>query len=103
MIDIIKSIFLFVHILLGSLAVLVGLITLVSKKPVFSSRLKCAWHLTTGSYYTWLMAGVIGTAIVLTIISWDAYFAGLTAAATIGIFSGNRILKRKNQEHWLAY
>lgn len=98
MIQIIKYSLLIIHITLGSLAVIVGLITLVSRKPVFCSRLNASWHLTAGFYYTWLMAGVIGSAIVLTLISLDPYFAGLTAAAAIGVFSGKRVLKRKRPD-----
>ena len=83
------------HIIAGTLAVLAGTIALSVPKPVRStSRL----HRRAGRAFQILMAFVIGTAALMTILRFNAYFAGLTAAALMGVFSGERVLRRKNGE-----
>lgn len=94
------NILLITHIVAGSIAVLVGLISLLAPKPLNVKRGRI--HRRTGNYFLYAMIVVIGTATVLTIISFNPYFAGLTVAATIAIFSGYRILKRKRPDLNLA-
>ncbi|MEJ7862600.1 MAG: hypothetical protein WKF90_13300 [Pyrinomonadaceae bacterium] len=84
------------HICAGSVAVLVGLISLLAPKPLNIERGRT--HRRTGNYFLYAMIVVIGTATILTIISFNPYFAGLTVAATIAVFSGYRVLRRKRPD-----
>jgi uncharacterized membrane protein YuzA (DUF378 family) len=79
------------HIAAGSLAVLVGLIPLVTSK---GEKL----HRSFGGWFRRTMYLVIGTAALMTMIAMKPYFAALTAAAAIGCFSGLRVLKRKRPD-----
>ncbi len=86
---------LILHIIAGTLAVLAGTVAVSVPKPVRSdSRL----HRRFGRLFQLLMAFVLGTAALMTVIRFNAYFAGLTAAALMGVFSGERVLGRKNGE-----
>ncbi|HEV2801234.1 MAG TPA: hypothetical protein VGW12_12095 [Pyrinomonadaceae bacterium] len=93
------------HILTGSLAVLVGLVALVTRKPVRPTATAGAGgtHKKSGRLFLYAMSVVIGTATLLTFISLNPYFAGLTAASAVAVFSGYRVLGRKrpdlNPEH----
>jgi hypothetical protein len=84
------------HIAIGTIAVIVGLVALVMPKPVEGRT--AAGHRRSGIAFLWSMAVVIGTAAVLTIIKFNPYFAGLTASATIAVFSGYRVLGRKRPD-----
>jgi hypothetical protein len=84
------------HIIAGSLAVVVGLVALLTPKPV-APRVGTA-HKKSGRLFLYSMCVVIGTATVLTLISLNPYFAGLTAAATVAVFSGYRVLRRKRPD-----
>lgn len=84
------------HILTGTIAVIVGLLSLLARKPSFSKSGK--FHRNSGKIFLYSMIAVIGTATALTLISFNPYFAGLTAAATIAVFSGYRVLKRKRPD-----
>ncbi|HYP25448.1 MAG TPA: hypothetical protein VE262_01905 [Blastocatellia bacterium] len=55
-------------------------------------------HRRSGAAFLWSMAVVITTAAVLTVIKFNPYFAGLTASATIAVFSGYRVLGRKRPD-----
>lgn len=91
-----SSILLVAHIVAGSLAVIVGAVALVTPKP-FKPRAGDA-HKKSGRLFLYAMCVVIGTATVLTIISLNPYFAGLTAAATVAVFSGYRVLRRRRPD-----
>ena len=91
-----SSLLLVAHICAGSLAVIVGLVALLTPKPV-APRVGSA-HKKSGRLFLYSMCVVIGTATVLTLISLNPYFAGLTAAATVAVFSGYRVLRRKRPD-----
>jgi hypothetical protein len=91
-----SSLLLVAHIIAGSLAVIVGLVALLTPKPV-APRSGSA-HRKSGRLFLYSMCVVIGTATVLTLISLNPYFAGLTAAATVAVFSGYRVLRRKRPD-----
>lgn len=89
------KVFLVIHILTGTLAVLAGTIAVSVPKPVrAASRL----HRRSGRLFQWLMGFVLGTAAAMTVMRFNPYFAGLTAAALMGVFSGERVLRRKHGE-----
>jgi len=83
------------HIAAGTLAVIGGLVALCV--PKLSPRTRDV-HRRAGRAYLRCMQTVIGTATGLTLLTFDAYFAGLTAAAAIGTFSGVRVLRRKRPD-----
>jgi len=90
-----SSILLVAHIIAGSLAVVVGLVALVTPKPV---RAAGRAHKKSGRLFLYMMCVVIGTATVLTLITLNPYFAGLTAASAVAVFSGYRVLSRKRPD-----
>lgn len=90
-----SSILLVAHIIGGSLAVVVGLVALVTPKPVGAAG---GAHKKSGRLFLYMMCVVIGTATVLTLISLNPYFAGLTAASAVAVFSGYRVLSRKRPD-----
>ncbi|HLL14970.1 MAG TPA: hypothetical protein VK388_07900 [Pyrinomonadaceae bacterium] len=83
------------HIIAGSLAVVVGLVALVAPKPLHAAGRA---HKKSGRLFLYMMCVVIGTATVLTLISLNPYFAGLTAASAVAVFSGYRVLSRKRPD-----
>jgi hypothetical protein len=83
------------HIIAGTLAVLAGTLAVAVPKPL---RARSLLHRRSGRAFQWAMGLVIGTAVLLTILHFNAYFAGLTAAAMLGVFSGERVLGRKRGE-----
>ena len=83
------------HIITGTAAGLVGLVALVAPKPVGKGA---RTHLRSGRLFLYAMLFVITTAALLTAISFNPYFAGLTAAATVAVFSGYRVLSRKRPD-----
>lgn len=87
---------LILHIAVGSLAVVVGLLALIARKPIGKQRGRL--HRRSGNLFIISMVVVIGTATGLTLISLDPYFAGLTASATIAVFSGYRVLNRRRPD-----
>jgi hypothetical protein len=91
-----SSLLLVAHICAGSLAVIVGLVALLTLKPVAPQAGRA--HKKSGRLFLYSMCVVIGTATVLTLISLNPYFAGLTAAATVAVFSGYRVLRRKRPD-----
>ena len=84
-----------VHIVAGTIAVAVGHVAHVVRKPV---ERRAGAHLRSGRLFLYAMAVVIGTSIALTLVSFNPYFAGLTAAATVAVFSGYRVLGRKRPD-----
>lgn len=91
-----NSVLLVVHVVTGTLAVLVGVVALVARKPVTVPE--ALLHRRAGRLFMWLMAAVLGTAVGMTVISLDPYFAGLTASASLAVFSGWRVLGRKRPD-----
>ena len=87
---------LILHIIAGTGAVIIGLVALVARKPVVSEGGRL--HRRTGNGFNLCMSVVIGTAVLLTLISFNPYFAGLTASALIAVFSGYRVLGRKRPD-----
>lgn len=83
------------HIVAGTIAVVVGLVALVAPKPVGRSA---RTHLRSGRLFLYAMAAVITTSVALTLINFNPYFAGLTAAATVAVFSGYRVLSRRRPD-----
>jgi hypothetical protein len=83
------------HIVTGTAAVLVGLVALVAPKPVGKGA---RTHLRSGRLFLYAMLVVITTAALLTAVSFNPYFAGLTAAATVAVFSGYRVLSRRRPD-----
>jgi hypothetical protein len=88
-----------IHIISGTFAVLAGTVAVSVPKPFRASG---PLHRRAGRVFQRLMALVLGTAALMTIIRFNAYFAGLTAAALMGVFSGERVLRRKNGERATA-
>jgi uncharacterized membrane protein len=79
------------HIICGLFAVVAGLLPIVTRK---GSRL----HRASGWIFTSLMGVMLACAWVMTALHFNAYFAALTATATITVFSGVRVLKRKRPD-----
>jgi len=79
------------HIACGLVAVVAGCLPIVTRK---GSRL----HRVSGWIFTGLMGMLLVCAWVMTALHFNAYFAALTATATITVFSGVRVLKRKRPD-----
>jgi uncharacterized membrane protein len=83
--------FLAVHIAAGLCAVLVGLMPILTRK---GSRL----HRLSGRVFAGLMSTLLVAAWAMTALRPDAYFLGLSAAASLTLFSGLRVLGRKRPD-----
>ena len=79
------------HITCGFLAVAAGLPPILSVK---GSRL----HRLSGRVFAGLMTTLLAAAWVMTALHFNAYFASLSATATITVFSGVRVLGRKRPD-----
>lgn len=79
------------HITCGLGAVVAGFLPLVTRK---GARL----HRVAGWIFTSLMGVMLACAWVMTALHFNAYFAALTATASITVFSGVRVLKRKRPD-----
>src|SRR5688500_342084 len=88
-----------IHIVAGTLAVLARTLAGSVPKPV---RSRSILHRRAGRAFRWFMTFVLGTCTLMTIIRFNPYFAGLTAAALMGVFSGERVLRRKDGERGTA-
>lgn len=82
---------LFIHVSCGLLATIVGLAPLVTRK---GSRL----HRLSGRVFAWLMGVLLACAWLMTALHFSAYFTALSATATLGWFSGLRVLRRKRPD-----
>jgi hypothetical protein len=89
--DPIAKAFLAVHIVAGTAAVVCGAL------PIFAPKRK-GFHTRWGGRFVLSMYFVLGSAMVLTLLFRNAYFAALTTAATLGCFSGVRVLRRKRPD-----
>lgn len=79
------------HIAAGFMLVAVGLVPILSRK---GSRL----HRWSGRLFVALMSGLLAAAWIMTLLRFSAYFAALSATATITVFSGVRVLRRKRPD-----
>lgn len=80
-----------IHVTLGFTLVAVGLVPLLSRK---GSRL----HRLSGRLFVLLMSVLLAAAWVMTALKFSAYFAALSATASITLFSGVRVLGRKRPD-----
>jgi uncharacterized membrane protein len=80
-----------VHVSAGFMLVAVGLVPILSRK---GSRL----HRWSGRLFVTLMSVLLAAAWVMTLLRFNAYFAALSATATITLFSGVRVLRRKRPD-----
>lgn len=80
-----------VHIFFGLICVAIGVIPLITRK---GGR----FHRLSGRVYAGAMAVLLLAAWIMTIIHFSAYFLALTAMATLGLFSGLRVLGRKRPD-----
>lgn len=79
------------HITCGLAAVVVGVAPILARK---GSRL----HRLSGRVFVVLMGVMLAAAWVMTALHFNAYFAALSATASIGLFSGCRVLRRKRPD-----
>ncbi|CAN5554873.1 DUF2306 domain-containing protein [soil metagenome] len=79
------------HVTCGLLAVAAGLAPIFSRKG--SRR-----HRWSGRVFVTLMTTLLAAAWVMTAIHFNAYFAALSATATLTTFSGVRVLGRKRPD-----
>lgn len=79
------------HIAAGLCTVAVGWAPIVTRK---GSR----WHRRFGRLFVALMSVLLAAAWVMTILRFSAYFAGLSTMATLTLFSGVRVLRRKRPD-----
>jgi len=79
------------HIGCGFLLVAVGLLPIFSRK---GSRL----HRASGRLFVGLMSLLLGAAWIMTALRFNVYFAALSATASITVFSGTRVLRRKRPD-----
>ena len=79
------------HIFCGFALVVVGLLPILTRK---GSRL----HRLSGRTFVILMSVLLAAAWTMTIVHFNAYFAALSATATLTLFSGVRVLRRKRPD-----
>ncbi|WP_236632206.1 hypothetical protein [Caulobacter sp. BP25] len=80
-----------VHITVGFMLVAVGLVPILSRK---GARL----HRWSGRLFVALMSVLLAAAWIMTLLRFNAYFAALSATASITLFSGVRVLRRKRPD-----
>ena len=85
------SSFLIVHISTGLCAVLVGVLPIVTRKGGRAHRL---W----GRVFVTLMTTLLVCAWVMTALRFNTYFLALSATASLSLFSGVRVLRRKRPD-----
>jgi uncharacterized membrane protein len=79
------------HVACGFALVAVGLLPILTRK---GSRL----HRLSGRVFVALMSVLLAAAWVMTALHFNAYFAALSATATLTLFSGVRVLRRKRPD-----
>jgi hypothetical protein len=79
------------HITAGLLAIAIGVFPILTRK---GGR----WHRLSGRLFAGVMALGLACAWVMTTLHFNAYFAALSATATITVFSGVRVLGRKRPD-----
>ena len=80
-----------IHVAVGFLLVAVGLVPLLSRKGSRPHRL-------SGRVFVLLMSVLLAAAWVMAALRFSAYFAALSATASITLFSGVRVLGRKRPD-----
>ena len=80
-----------VHILFGTAAVIAGAL------PIFAPKRK-GFHTRWGGRFVFCMGFVLSSAVVLTLLFMNPYFAALTVTASILTISGVRVLRRKRPD-----
>ncbi|WP_194977039.1 DUF2306 domain-containing protein [Aquiflexum lacus] len=80
---------LYIHILVGSIALLTGAIAIFSKKGM-------QLHLTTGKIYFWAMTLVFITGIIVAGYRFNRFLFLIAFLSYYSVFSGVRFLKLKN-------
>jgi len=80
-----------VHITAGLGTVLIGIAPVLTRK---GSRL----HRLTGRIFAGLMAVLLAAAWAMTVLKMNSYLLALSAAATLTLFSGLRVLGRKRPD-----
>jgi len=79
------------HVGCGFLLVAVGLLPILTRKGSRAHRL-------SGRAFVILMSVLLAAAWVMTALRFNAYFAALSATATMTVFSGTRVLRRKRPD-----
>lgn len=79
------------HIACGLAAAAVGLAPILTRK---GSRL----HRLSGGVFVVVMGVMLAAAWVMTALHFNAYFTALSATASLGLFSGYRVLRRKRPD-----
>lgn len=79
------------HVACGFALVAAGLLPILTRK---GSRL----HRLSGRLFVGLMSVLLAAAWVMTALHFNAYFAALSATATLTLFSGYRVLRRKRPD-----
>ena len=79
------------HITAGLLAIAIGVLPILTHK---GGR----WHRLSGRLFAGVMGVGLACAWVMTALHFNAYFAALSATATITVFSGVRVLGRKRPD-----
>ncbi|HEY0019149.1 MAG TPA: hypothetical protein VGC13_22805 [Longimicrobium sp.] len=86
---------LILHIAVGTVAVAVGMVALLARKPVGAPG---KVHRSSGRVFLICLSVALVSAILLTVIRPKAYFVGLTASSLVCLFSGWRVLGRKRPD-----
>jgi uncharacterized membrane protein len=79
------------HIACGFALVAAGLLPILTRKGSRAHRL-------SGRLFVVLMSVLLAAAWVMTALHFNAYFAALSATATLTLFSGYRVLRRKRPD-----
>ncbi len=80
-----------VHITCGFVCTLLGLVPLLTRKGGRN-------HRRSGRLFAYLMGVLLGAAWIMTALHFSLYFLALSAMATLGLFSGVRVLRRKRPD-----
>ena len=80
-----------IHIAAGLCVVGVGWLPILARKG-------SAWHRLSGRVFVGLMSVLLAAAWVMTVLRFTPYFAALSAMASLTLFSGVRVLRRKRPD-----
>lgn len=79
------------HIAAGCVVILIGLVPMLTRKGSVAHRI-------SGRVFSIVMAVVLAAAWLMTALKPNPYFLGLSASATLTLFSGLRVLGRKRPD-----
>jgi hypothetical protein len=85
-----------VHVVGGTLSVILGAVALTARKPVPPTSGRA--HVQSGRLFLISQSAVLGSAAVLTAAHFRPYLLALTTAATLVLFSGVRVLRRRRPD-----